>query len=97
MADPDGTYHRRPVTGDGWLRLLEFNLDDEAPRINVRTYSTHFNRYSSQIPEYASWYKRYEGQAELSDDAFNRRDEFVIDLVDFNARFAPQAAATHTD
>jgi hypothetical protein len=97
MADPDGTYHRRPVTGDGWLRLLEFDLDGDAPRINVRTYSTHFRKYSSQIPEYAAWYKRREGQAELSDEAFNRRDEYVIDLVDFNARFAPQAAAAHAD
>lgn len=87
MADPEGTYHRRPVTGDGWLRLLEFDLDGAAPRIQVRTYSTHFDKYSTQIPEYASWYKRYEGQAALSDEEFAKRDDYVIELVDFRERF----------
>lgn len=87
LADPEGKYHRRPVTGDGWLRLLEFDLDSGRPRIHVRTYSTHFGKYSTQIPEYASWYKRYEGQAELSDEEFAKRDDFVIELTDFRSRF----------
>ena len=89
LADPEGSYHRRPVTGDGWLRLLEFDLDGATPRIHARTYSTHFDKYSTQIPEYASWYKRYEGHADTPDAEFAKRDDYVIELVDFRQRFAP--------
>lgn len=90
MADPEGDYHRRPVTGDGWLRLLEFDLDSEQPRIHVRTYSSHFGKYSTEVPEYASWYKRYEGHAETPDDEFSKRDDFIILLQDFRERFHDQ-------
>lgn len=86
-ADPEGRYPDNTMTGDGWLRLLSFDLDGPQPRINVRTYSTHFGKYASEMPEYASWYKAGERQAELSDAEFLARDEFVIELTDFHQRF----------
>lgn len=86
-ADRDGRYEGNPLTGDGWLRLLTFRLDGDAPEIQVRTYSTHFGKYASEMPEYASWYKAGERQAELDDEAFVARDEFVIELGDFHQRF----------
>lgn len=85
--DPEGKYPDNTLTGDGWLRLLSFDLDSPQPRINVRTYSTHFGKFSSEMPEYASWYKAGERQAGLSDAEFLARDEFVVDLVDFHERF----------
>lgn len=85
--DPNGEYPDNTMTGDGWLRLLTFDLDDPQPRISVRTYSTHFGKFSSEMPEYASWYKAGERQADLSDAEFLARDEFVIELADFHQRF----------
>src|SRR5690606_22561505 len=29
IADPEGRYSGKPLTGDGWLRLLSFDLDSE--------------------------------------------------------------------
>src|SRR5699024_2681895 len=85
--DPNGEYPDNTMTGDGWVRLLTFDLDDPQPRISVRTYSTHFGKFSSEMPEYASWYKAGERQADLSDAEFLARDEFVIELADFHQRF----------
>ncbi|WP_326523644.1 serine/threonine protein phosphatase [Sphingomonas sp.] len=75
------------ATGDGWLRVLKFRLDGDRPRIDVRTYSTHYGKFSSEIAEYASWYKVQDGQGELTDAAFLGRDEFTIQLDDFHRRF----------
>lgn len=86
-ADPEGKYPDNTMTGDGWLRLLTFDLDGPRPRIDVRTYSTHFGKFSSEIPEYASWYRAGERQSHLSDAEFLARDEFVIELTDFHQRF----------
>lgn len=86
-ADPGHTYPDNPMTGDGWLRLLTFHLDDATPRIEVRTYSTHFGKYASEIPEYAAWYKAGERRPDLSDEEFLARDEFVVELGDFRQRF----------
>ncbi|MGY0503982.1 hypothetical protein [Luteimonas sp. e5] len=88
VADPEGKYPGNPLTGDGWLRLLSFELDGERPRISVRTYSTHFRKFSSEMPEYASWYKAGERQAGLSEQEFLARDEFVVELRDFHKRFS---------
>ncbi|MGY1530198.1 hypothetical protein [Luteimonas sp. A649] len=85
--DPDGKYPGNTQTGDGWLRLLTFDLDSPQPSVNVRTYSTHFGKLSSEIPEYAPWYKAGERRAELSDAEFLARDEFEIGLADFHGRF----------
>lgn len=87
LADKAGKQVRRPVTGDGWLRLLEFDLDGARPNIHVRTYSTHLGKYSSEVPQYASWYKAHEGHAGMPDTEFAKRDDFVVELTDFNRRF----------
>lgn len=73
--------------GDGWLRLLTFNLDGESPEIRVRTYSTHYQKFSTEIPGYASWYKAHDRQAGLPDKAYLGRDDFLIPLADFRRRF----------
>lgn len=78
--------------GDGWLRLLKFRLDGEQPTVEVRTYSTHYRKYASEIPEYGSWYKAREGQAKLSDADFLKRDEFTLTFTDFHRRFGAPAA-----
>ncbi|MDT7529435.1 serine/threonine protein phosphatase [Sphingopyxis sp. SE2] len=79
--------------GDGWLRLLTFRLDTAKPSIDVRTFSTHYGKYASELPEYAGWYKAHDGQDDLSDADYLKRDEFTIELDDFHRRFgAPDAA-----
>jgi hypothetical protein len=52
----------------------------------VRTYSTYFKAYSSELPNYAAWYKPQE-HPELSDADFLAEDEFTIELDDFVKRF----------
>lgn len=80
---------RGPVgIGDGWLRLMEFDLGGETPRVSVRTYSTHYDTYSRDLATYAEWYREHE-KPELSDDEFHATDEFVIELYDFRDRFGP--------
>lgn len=73
--------------GDGWMRLMEFDLDNSRPAVRVRSYSTHYKKYASEVPEYASYYKKVDGQAALSDQEFLNRDEFSIDLAGFHKRF----------
>ena len=81
----------RTAVGDGWLRLLKFRLDGDRPSIEVRTYSTHYGKFASEIPEYAAWYKEHDRQAHLSDEEYLKREEFTIELGDFHRRFgAPQ-------
>jgi hypothetical protein len=93
MADYQGRDRTSKVagasgaTGDGWLRLLTFRLDGEKPTIGVRTYSTHFGKYASEIPTYGEWYKEREGQGALTDAQFLQRDEFTVNLDDFHPRF----------
>ena len=72
--------------GDGWFRLMSFDLNAEAPKISVRTYSSHYKKYSGQEPNYANWYKHIE-QPQLSDAQFYAGDEFEIDLTGFHQRF----------
>jgi hypothetical protein len=74
--------------GDGWYRELKFHLDGEAPRVDVRTYSTHYRAYSSELPNYAQWYRERE-QPAMSDEEFLRADEFTLELTDFRQRFGP--------
>ncbi|GFE80228.1 hypothetical protein GCM10011487_22280 [Steroidobacter agaridevorans] len=81
-------------TGDGWLRLLKFRLDTAHPKIEVRTYSTHYGKFAAEIPEYGAWYKAREKQGHLSDEDFLRRDEFTIDLRDFHRRFGAPVGAS---
>jgi hypothetical protein len=59
--------------------------------LRVRTYSSHYNRYASELESYAQWYGPYE-QPELSAEAFLDRDEFDLELRDFQRRFGPPEA-----
>lgn len=73
--------------GDGWLRLLKFRLDGPAPTMEVRTFSTHFRKFASEMPDYGKWYKAHDGQAKLSDTDYLAREEFTVPLTDFHSRF----------
>lgn len=73
--------------GDGWMRLLNFDLSAPVPRIEVRTFSTHYKKFASEMKEYAEWYKKHDGQAKLSDADYLKREEFTIELRDFRQRF----------
>jgi hypothetical protein len=72
--------------GDGWMRLMQFDLSKPVPNIRVRTYSTHYKSTSSQLPTYAAFYKAAE-KPKLDDSGFLAEDEFTIPLDDFRARF----------
>ncbi|WP_322044278.1 hypothetical protein [Paraburkholderia sp. J67] len=72
--------------GDGWLRLMEFDLDAERPRLRLRAYSTYFKAYSSELPQYAQWYASE--HPEMTADAFAALDDVEFELVDFHERFA---------
>lgn len=72
--------------GDGWLRLMTFDMRSPVPRISVRTYSTHYRAFSSEIASYADWYHAQE-QPGMSADAFLAQDAFNLDLLDFRSRF----------
>jgi hypothetical protein len=77
---------RQPGLGDGWYRELHFDLDAEVPRVEVRTYSSHYRQYASELDSYAQWYRLLE-QPQLDDAAFVQADAFVLPLDDFRARF----------
>jgi hypothetical protein len=79
--------------GDGWLRLMTFDLSGAKPGIQVRTYSTHYQKHSTEAESYAQWYKAQE-KPKLSDEEFLRQDAFRIELSDFQARFGKPAAVT---
>jgi hypothetical protein len=72
--------------GDGWFRLLNFDTRGEIVRISVRTYSAHYGGHSTDIKDYASWYRKYE-DPELDDLEFMGEDEFTLELADFRQRF----------
>ncbi len=85
-AGADGT-----DIGDGWMRVMQFRLDGDRPVVNVRTYSTHYEKFSSELAEYASWYKASDGQSALSDEAYLQRDEFTIEMDGFHRRFGAES------
>ena len=71
---------------DGWLRLMEFDMSGNIPIINVRTYSTYYEKFSIDMPEYVSWYRDLE-QPNMTDQEFIDADHFTIELNDFKKRF----------
>lgn len=73
-------------TGDGWFRMMEFDLSGDMPVVHVRTYSTHYKAYSIQLPAYAAWYRESEAPA-LDARKYLAKDDFEIQLVDFRRRF----------
>ncbi len=72
--------------GDGWFRLMEFDTEATVPTIKVRTYSSHYNVFSGELSEYATWYKAGE-QPGMNDQQFYQADAYTIELGDFRARF----------
>ena len=72
--------------GDGWLREMAFHTRGANPMVDVRTYSSHYESYSSELEDYAEWYKRRE-QPNMSDEQFLNKDEFKIELRDFHDRY----------
>lgn len=87
---PAAASGRPPALGDGWLRELQFDLDDATPQLAVRTYSSHYKAYSSALPDYAKWYRQWE-QPQMSDAEFLAADEFTLQLTDFRERFGAPA------
>lgn len=83
---------KAPALGDGWMRLMQFDMDAATPTVRVRTWSTHYRRFASDEANYARWYKPNE-QPQLSDEDFLSRDEFSISLTDFRARFGAPVAS----
>ena len=95
-GQPRDEFRGGPVgIGDGWFRLLEFDLGADTPRVEVRTYSTFYETYSSELENYAAWYRDHE-QPGLSDAEFDAADEFVLELHDFRARFGAPSHGVET-
>jgi hypothetical protein len=78
--------------GDGWLRLMTFDFSTRPATIAVKTYSSHYGQYSSDMDRYALWYKQNE-QPAMSDVEFHLADDFVISLDGFASRFTPAGSA----
>lgn len=72
--------------GDGWYRLMRFDMSTEVPTITVQTFSSHYRKFSSELDTYAQWYRPYE-QPAYTDTQFLAADEFVLKLDDFRQRF----------
>jgi hypothetical protein len=86
------TPERGEGVGDGWLRLMRFDMGAEPPRIEVKTVSTHYSRNSSELPEYAAWYRAAEKPA-MDDAGFLAQDAFTLELGDFRKRFGEGSSA----
>lgn len=89
-GQPLGAGDRITGVGDGWYRELSFQLDNDTPSVDVRTYSTHYHSYSGELATYAQWYRAQE-QPQMSDVEFLQADEFTIELDDFRERFGAPA------
>jgi hypothetical protein len=72
--------------GDGWYRLMQFDMGGDVPTVTVQTWSSHYQRLSGAVDTYAQWYRNYE-QPGMSDAEFLATDEFVLELDDFRERF----------
>ena len=72
--------------GDGWYRIMEFNLASNVPYVDVSTFSSRYQSFSSELGTYAGWYKNLE-QPQMSDSEFYAADEFKLFLSDFRDRF----------
>ena len=73
--------------GDGWYRLMHFDLGAPIPGVRVETWSSHYRKTASELPTYARWYRDYE-QPDMSDTEFLAADEFTLELPGFHERFA---------
>jgi hypothetical protein len=76
--------------GDGWYRLMQFDMSGPMPTVKVQTWSSHYQLSSGQLDSYAQWYRNYE-HPQLDDVEFLATDEFTLELDDFRSRFgSPQ-------
>jgi hypothetical protein len=75
-----------PGLGDGWYRLMQFDMGGDVPTVTVQTWSSHYRHLSGELDSYAQWYRSYE-QPGMSDAEFLATDEFVLELDDFRERF----------
>lgn len=86
-GQPRNADNNKPVgLGDGWYRLMRFDLSLETPTVQVETWSSHYRQFSSDTEEYADWYREYE-QPGMTDAEFHAADEFTLELEGFHARF----------
>lgn len=83
----DATQGATVGIGDGWYRLMHFDLAAPVPRMRVETWSSHYRKFASELPAYAAWYRDYE-QPGMSDAEFVAADEFTLELSGFRERFA---------
>lgn len=90
LKDAGGKPERLSGVGDGWMRLMAFDMAQSTPTVSVRTYSTHYRKRSSDVAQYVAWYKAQE-QPELSNEEFIASDDFTISLDDFRSRFDKSA------
>ena len=72
--------------GDGWYRLMQFDMGADIPTVTVQTWSSHYRTLSGDLDTYAQWYRNYE-QPRMSDAEFLATDEFILELDDFRERF----------
>ncbi len=77
--------------GDGWLRLMTFDLAGEAPTLRLRAYSTHYKAFASDLPLYTQWYGHE--HPEMTPAEFVGLDECNFDLDDFRERFGMPSLA----
>ncbi|MCZ6830452.1 MAG: hypothetical protein O7F73_12865 [Gammaproteobacteria bacterium] len=77
-----------PGIGDGWYRLMQFDLGTDTPRVQVKTYSSHYQSLSGELASYSDWYK-HQTHAGKTDAEFLASEDFEFELVDFRERFGP--------
>jgi hypothetical protein len=75
------------AVGDGWFRLMEFDLAGTTPTVKVKTYSTYYKEYSGEAQNYSKWYKAHE-HPDLSDADFLKKDDYTLELTKFHQRFS---------
>ncbi|MBW2420402.1 MAG: serine/threonine protein phosphatase [Deltaproteobacteria bacterium] len=86
-----GYFGRPAAIGDGWYRLMTFDLAADLPLVRVTTWSSHYETASRDTATYAEWYREHE-RPELTDAEFHAEDDFVLELRDFRERFGPPLA-----
>lgn len=85
-ANPPLGTERITGIGDGWLRLMKFDTSGDVPKIEVKTYSTYYKKYSNEFENYVAWYRDME-QPDMSAEEFLKSDHYIIELGDFKKRF----------
>ncbi len=85
-ANPPADQERITGIGDGWIRLMKFDTSGEVPKIDVRTYSTYYKKYSKEFENYVSWYRDME-QPDMADSEFLSADHYTLELRNFRNRF----------